>query len=235
MERYLKETELLDYKSPAIKNLVARRGWAKMRAKEQILSIYNYVRDEIRFGFNIQDAIPASRVLSDGYGQCNTKSVLFMALLRAVGLPCRIHGFTVKKELQKGALSGLWYRIAPAELVHTWVELNYEGEWLNIEGFILDLDYLSSLQKRFGADCRGNFCGYGVATDNFANPQVHWEENSTYIQKEGIKEDYGLYDEPDTLFGAHPQKIGLFKRFLFVNVVRHSINRNINRIRKQTV
>lgn len=41
------------------------------------------VRDDIVFGYNIDDEIPASKVLADGYGQCNTKGTLFMALLRA--------------------------------------------------------------------------------------------------------------------------------------------------------
>lgn len=231
MDRYLRETELLDYKSRELKELVARMGWTKMDSKAQILSIYNYVRDEIVFGYNIGDAIPASRVLADGYGQCNTKGTLLMALLRAVGIPCRIHGFTIKKEIQKGALSGLWYKIAPPEIIHSWVEIRYKGEWLNLEGFILDLAYITSLQKKFAAACRGGFCGFGVATDNFAAPEIYWNENSTYIQKEGIVKDLGLYDEPDSFFTEHPQRLSPIKRFLFVNIIRHSMNRNVQKVR----
>mgnify|MGYP002241704325 CR=1 FL=1 len=48
---------------------------------------------------NVDDSIPASKVLKDGYGQCNTKGTLFMALLRACGVPCRIHGFTIDKKI----------------------------------------------------------------------------------------------------------------------------------------
>ncbi|CAH8720987.1 transglutaminase-like domain-containing protein, partial [Paenibacillus thiaminolyticus] len=55
------------------------------------------------------DDIPASEVLRDGRGQCNTKSILLMALLRKVGIPCRIHGFYIDKRMQKGALTGLVY------------------------------------------------------------------------------------------------------------------------------
>ena len=97
---------MLDYSNPSIQELIKGRGWKEIEDFERIKSIYNYVRDEILFGYNIDDDIPASRVLSDGYGQCNTKGTLFMALLRACDIPCRVHGFTIDKKLQKGAMTG---------------------------------------------------------------------------------------------------------------------------------
>lgn len=66
----------------------------------------NFVRDEVTFGYNASDDLPASRVLADHIGQCNTKGTLLMALLRAVGVACRFHRFTIDKALQKGAITG---------------------------------------------------------------------------------------------------------------------------------
>src|SRR5690606_19872037 len=114
-----------------------------------IKSIYNFVRDEILFGYNQGDTISASQVLKDGYGQCNTKANLFMALLRAVGIPNRIHGFTINKALQKGAITGLWYLLSPKNILHSWVEVYHNGAWYNLEGLILDKTYLTALQKKF--------------------------------------------------------------------------------------
>ncbi|MEE9438693.1 MAG: transglutaminase domain-containing protein, partial [Saprospiraceae bacterium] len=91
---------------------------------------------EIRFGYNKSDNIPASKVLSDGYGQCNTKSTLLMALLRAVGIPNRIHGFTIDKALQKGAITGIWYKLAPKNILHSWVEVLINDKWYFLEGVI---------------------------------------------------------------------------------------------------
>lgn len=79
------------------------------------------MRDEIAFGYNTQDDLPASRVLADGIGQCNTKGTLLMALLRAMDVPCRFHGFTIDKALQKGAITGLAYWLAPRNIIHSWV------------------------------------------------------------------------------------------------------------------
>lgn len=231
MSAYLKETGLLNYSHPLIRQIVHSRQWDSMSRKEQVLGIYNYVRDEIRFGYNRADDIPASEVLQDGYGQCNTKGVLFMALLRAVGVPCRMHGFAIDKKLQKGAMKGWYYQLSPREIIHSWVEVLYEGKWLNIEGFILDIPYLTKLQQKF-EQCTGSFCGYGVATDNFQKPDIYWNENDTYVQKEGIVQDFGIYDSPDAFFTGHPQGLSPFKKIIYSRVVRHLMNRNVDHIRQ---
>ena len=107
MKELLKETHMLDFNDSRIQSLIENRGWKNLEQFECIKAIYLYVRDEILFGYNIDDSISASKVLSDGYGQCNTKGTLFMALLRACKIPCRVHGFTIDKQLQKGAMTGM--------------------------------------------------------------------------------------------------------------------------------
>ncbi|MGO4527937.1 transglutaminase family protein [Paenibacillus sp. 2TAF8] len=231
MNNYLEQTQLLNYNHSAIQSLIRSRNWASLPVKEQILHAYNYVRDEIEFGYNRSDDIQASEVLQDGYGQCNTKGILFMALLRALGIPCRIHGFTIHKQLQKGAMKGWYYKLSPKEIIHSWIEVLYNDRWLNIEGFILDLAYLTKLQQKF-EQCTGSFCGYGVATDDFQNPAIFWNENDTYVQKEGIVQDFGTFDNPDQFFSLHPQKLNVIKRMIFSHVVRHLMNRNVRRIRQ---
>lgn len=231
MNNYLIETQLLDYNNPTIQELVFNKQWNLLDKKDRIPSIYNYVRDSIIFGYNRADDITASQVLEDGYGQCNTKGVLFMALLRAVGIPCRIHGFTIDKKLQKGAMRGLYYRLSPKEILHSWVEIYYDEKWLNLEGFILDVPYLTKLQKKF-SECNGSFCGYGVATDDFKNPLIYWNQNHTYIQKEGIVRDLGIYESPDKLFLEHRQNLNKVKRTIYEHVIRHLMNRNIRKIRE---
>lgn len=102
---------------------------------------------------------------------------------------------------------------------------------MNIEGFILDVPYLTKLQQKF-EQCTGSFCGYGAATDNFQNPQIYWNENDTYVQKEGIVQDFGIYDSPDAFFSAHPQGLSPVKKIVYTKVVRHLMNRNVDHIRQ---
>lgn len=229
-DKYLLSTTILDYGSPCIQRIVADRCWARLDEKTKVTSIYNFVRDEIAFGYNIDDNISASEVLKDGFGQCNTKSTLFMALLRAVGVPCRLHGFTIDKKLQKGAQTGLTYLLAPKEIVHSWVEVYFDGKWYVTEGIILDVQYLNGVQSRFSS-CNGSFCGYGIATKNFRNPTIDWDGNDTYIQSEGIVRDFGVYDTPDEFYKEHRQNMTPLKKWLFLHIGRKSMNRNVRKMR----
>lgn len=231
MHEYLKETKILNYTNFDILNLIENRGWKILSVEEKIRQIYNYVKDEMLFGYNKSDDISASKVLADGYGQCNTKNTLFMALLRAASVHCRLHGFTVNKELQKGAIDGIWYKLAPKEILHSWVEVDFNGKWLNMEGLILDHDYVRSVQNKF-KDCTGKFCGYAIATDNFQNPQTEWTGDNTYIQKEAITNDFGIFDSPDDFYKRHGTNLKFIKKFIFKNIARHLINYNIRGIRK---
>ena len=231
MERYLKETRLLDFNRPSLSELVQSRGWATLPEYERIARIYDFVQNEIAFGYNETDDIPASQVYSDGYGQCNTKGTLFMALLRKCGIPCRFHAFTIDKKLQKGVISGPAYNLAPRNIIHSWVEVWFEDKWLNLEGFILDRPYLKSVQTRFSS-VEGAFCGFAVATQSLKNPPIEWKGTDTYIQKEGINHDYGVFDDPDAFYEKHGANLSDIKRFLFRHVVRKWMNNNVSRIRR---
>lgn len=225
----LQPTALLDVHHPAIEGLVVRRGWRGLPSRQRIGAVYDFVRNEIAFGYNAGDDLPASAVLADGIGQCNTKGTLLMALLRAAGIPCRFHGFTIDKTLQRGAVTGLAYRLAPQRIIHSWVEVAFEGRWLPLEGFILDAAYLASLQRRFPHARR--FCGYGAATPDLSAPDVEWRGGPTYIQKEGIVDDFGVFDSPDDFYARHGSNLAGWKRWLYRQVIRHAMNRNVARIR----
>lgn len=155
---YLQATALLDYHHRAMQDLINQRGWQRLTEKDKIGQIYTFVRDEIAFGYNSDDERKASEVLAEGLGQCNTKTTLLMALLRGVGISCRVHGFAIDKKLQKGAQTGLVYYLAPKEIIHSWAEVFYQGQWLDLEGVILDEPYLQAVQKHF-RHCAKPFCG----------------------------------------------------------------------------
>jgi hypothetical protein len=230
-ERYLKETLLLDFSHPSLTELVESRGWASLPKYKRIARIYDFVQNEIAFGYNEADNISASRVYRDGYGQCNTKGVLLMALLRKCGIPCRFHAFTIDKQLQKGAIAGLAYELAPRSIIHSWVEVWFENKWVVLEGFTLDRPYLKSVQGHFSG-VEGAFCGYAIATRNLKNPPIEWKGSDTFIQNEGINHDHGVFDAPDDFYAEHGANLSGIKQALFKYAVRHWMNSNISRIRQ---
>lgn len=51
MDELLERTALVDYDHPSIRDLVAGRGWVALDEEAKIRSVYDFVRDEIRFAF----------------------------------------------------------------------------------------------------------------------------------------------------------------------------------------
>lgn len=227
---YLAETRLLDFGSASVRDLIADRGWTSLPPSDRIGAAYDFVRNEILFGYNSTDDIAASDVLADGYGQCNTKATLLMALFRALDLPCRLHGFTIHKSLQRGVVPELVYVIAPDGIVHSWVEVHLDGRWINLEGFILDKEFLSVLQSRFSGETE-SLCGYGVGTDGLSEPPVEWIGGDTYIQSTGINRDLGLFDSPDQFYARHRQAFGPVRGLLYRLFIRHWMNARVRAIR----
>ncbi len=233
-KKYLDSTFLLDYYDSKIQKLIRDRNWKNLNDVERVKQIHNYVRDEIRFGYNVKDNRKASLVLKDGYGQCNTKSILLMALLRATGIECRIHGFFIDKILQKGAMNGLIYKLAPKKILHSYVEVMVQSTWYNLEGFILDKKYLMAIQKKMIPNKDGSFFGYGIATKKFYHPEIDFNSCDTFIQKEGIVEDLGIFDNPDLFLKVYNQNLSLIKGIVYRFIGRKIMNKNINNIRKNS-
>lgn len=229
--RYIEKTPMLDFQHPSISKLINIRGWGELPKHDAIGEIYAFVRDEIKFGYNEDDQISASQVLKDGYGQCNTKGTLLMALLRAIGVENRVHGFTIYNELQKGAIPNFLFGLAPKRIIHSWVEICLDGRWINLEGYIIDKEYLSKVQRKFLHQSKG-FSGYGVATDDLQNPAIDWVGKNTYIQSNGIADDYGLFDKPDDFYNKFGSNLTGFKKWLYEHLLRHLINANVRKIRK---
>ncbi len=229
-EKHTQNTSMLDFNHPNIQKLIDTKLWRELSEFEAIKQIYNFVKDQIKFGYNADDKLKASQVLADGYGQCNTKGTLLIALLRAVNIPTRIHGFTIDNSLQKGAIPFYLFHFAPQRILHSWVEVHYQNRWVNLEGYIIDQQYLSQVQNKF-SHISNSFSGYGIATKNLQKPQINWHGNSTYIQKEGIAEDFGIYDQPDDLYRHKGSNLRGFKKTLFRYIFRHLMNNNIKRIR----
>ncbi len=229
MDKYLAETKMLDFNSVEIANLIVTRKWNQLDDFNKIKSIYEFVQNEILFGFNADDILSASEVLADGIGQCNTKATLLMALLRGAGIPCRIHAFEVDKDFQKGVTSGLVSILAPKRIVHTWVEVYY-NEWYALEGVITDKKYLSAIQEKY-SEISSQFYGYAIATRNLAHPQIDWNKNDTFIQKEAIVSDYGIFSSPDEFFKEHHQHFSKLKQVLYAKIGSRLMTRNVSKIR----
>ena len=154
--------------------------------------------------------------------------------MRGLGIQCRFHGFTIDQQLQKGAIPSYVFWLAPKYIIHSWVEVYFDGRWINLEGFILDEQYLSSLQQKF-SQAKDEFCGLWCCNKVLLFTRHGLARQDTYIQKEGIHDDFGLYDSPDEVLSEKGTNLSGVKRWLYQRVIRHLINMNVSKIRNKKV
>lgn len=228
---FLHHTTLLDYESIVIQHLIHQRGWKNLSsASEKIAAAYHFVKDEILFGFSPSFQGPASKVLKQGVGSNLDKTILVMALLRALDIPCRLQADMVDKVVHRGLLDWLSYKLCPSELYHNAVQLLYNNRWLTVEGYGIDGAYLSELQAQF-PDYSGSFYGYGIAVLNFRNPDTRWDEGETSIQGKAVVRELGPYNDPDAFYAAHPEAQQRTQSLCYKKLIRLRLNKRIAALR----
>ena len=154
-----------------------------------------------------------------------------MALLSAVGIPCRLHGSKVTKVFQRSLMPKLMAKLAPSCIVHTWAEVFYNGEWLSLEGVITDKTYIAGLQKLF-PEHKGKLFDYAVAVKDFNNLQIDWNGNYTMVQQQAVVKDLGVFDSPDEFYSEYQQEYRGIKKFLYENIGRKIMTKKVAKIRR---
>jgi hypothetical protein len=74
-----------------------------------------------------------------------------------------------------------------------------------------------------------------VATTNLQAPGVDWRGQDTFIQKEGIDQDFGVFDTPDAFYQQHGVNLSGIKQWLYTRFIRHRMNRNVEGKRTRKV
>ncbi len=231
MEKYLEKTAMLNYQAQEIADLIKEQKWDDVNEFDKIGAIYDYVQNNILLGYNKYDSLSSTQVLAEGIGQCNTKATLLMALLRAVGIPCRLHGSLVTKVFQCGLMPKIMAKLAPPLIVHTWAEVYFNGKWLSLEGAITDKTYICCLKKMF-PDHEGKFFDYAVAVEDFNNLQIVWKGKSTSVQQQAVVEDLGVFETPDEFYLKYKQSYHGIKKFSYENIGRKIMTKRVSKIRR---
>lgn len=230
MENFLNNTAMLNYNERAICDLIKAQKWNELDEFVKIGAVYDFVQNKILLGYNRYDDLTATQVLKDGYGQCNTKATLLMALLRALGIPCRLHGTKVTKVFQRSLMPNIMAVLAPPLIVHTWAEAYYRGEWLSLEGVITDKAYIMGLKKMFPG-YQGKFFDYAVAVEDFNRLQLDWKGENTSIQQQAIIKDLGVFDTPDEFYSVYRQDYRGLKKWTYENIGRKIMTKKVIGIR----
>ncbi|WP_299442892.1 transglutaminase family protein [uncultured Rhodospira sp.] len=94
-EASIRPTQFMDYDSPAVRQFVARViPDVDLPLRDKVVRLYHAVRDEILYeiyGADLsEEGMRASSIIKRGSGLCTHKSIVFAAVVRSLGVPCRL-------------------------------------------------------------------------------------------------------------------------------------------------
>lgn len=202
---------------------------------DKLIRIFHFVRDEIEFGFPPEgDFVKASQTLQRGYGQCNTKGILILALCQAAGIPARLHFSRISKEIQHGFFMGLFYSLMPKEISHSWLEVELEGRWMPVDTYINDLTlHNAAVSKLNRIGWHTGFSVSRVAGEPSAELDV---SNTQFSQMGAVVGDDGTWDEPADFFNGpdYLNRPGVIKQALY-RLYLPRVNRRVRRLRQSVL
>jgi transglutaminase-like putative cysteine protease len=211
-EADLSVTQYVNHDDPAIVSLakeIIQKSETNTPTEHAIL-IHNYVRDSILFGWSGRFWNEnASEVLRTGRGYCNTKSTLFAALLRSVGIPCRLQFVNISSEILDGIIDP---RTPYVEHTYTDVFNTEKKRWCHVDSYIVDVPLATAAKEKLTRE--NKVIGYGLHRDG----QSDWNGiDDTFIQyvtnselNQKLKrplstQTYGRYDDIGTFYAAAHQ------------------------------
>lgn len=222
---------LADYDNPIVKNKAIRLTKCCEKVEDKIAALFYYVRDDIKFQLPVElDFVPASRTIKYGYGVCNNKTILFLALCKAIGIESRIHFSLIDKSIQRGLIRGFFYWIIPQKISHSWLEVKINNTWFPIDSYINDAEYYTAAKKKLHLN--GWKIGYSVACSKNASSIELDFKKEQFVQMDAVSDDHGVFDNPEDYFNSphyknRPNALSLF----FYRILIGSVNERIKKMR----
>jgi hypothetical protein len=220
-----------DFDHPLVRSTVERLTGDEASVRDKLEKLFYFVRDDILFGFPPDgDLVKASETIRLGMGQCNTKSVLLVALCRAISIPARVHFSLIKKEIQRGLFTGIGYALMPPLISHSWVEIDVDGRWHRIDSFINDMAFY--LAGRKALEEKGWDTGYSISCASGESSADFNLDEEKFVQMDAVAADHGVWDEPADYYRTdkYKNRPGPLKMFLYRLMIRR-INERVTRMR----
>jgi len=132
--KYLEPTYFFDFKAEPIQRILTDLKGELISDKEKSVALYSLVRDHWKYdpySINLsKEKFRSSYIAKKTTGNCVEKSILLISLLRAVGVPARLHLGKVKNHI---AAERLIEKFGSNELTpHGMVQARLNGKWLKM-------------------------------------------------------------------------------------------------------
>lgn len=196
---FLGPTPVIDTEHPDIVRVARELTAGAASNREKAVRIHDFVRDRVRFGFQSRFYdVRASEVLAGGVGYCNTKSTLFIALLRASGIPARAHFV----DLDSGLLRGVVDPGTPL-VDHCYTEVWDGTRWVKTDSYIVDTPLRAAALERLRAE--GRRYGYGV----HAAGTGEWDGTRDAFSQFVAEPGHATFTRSD--FGVHADVLAFYR------------------------
>lgn len=195
--------------------------------RDRALAVYQHVR-RIPLAAPIKLRLRSARAVMDrNEGDAVDKATLFVALLRAVGLPARV----LFASAYRGVLRGLPVDVAC--LPRPIVEVCIQGRWVRTDTYIFDDAYVAAARYRLQKE-REDY-GYGLC----ANGAVDWDGlRHAYLLGVEQEDEFvmeGTLPFDDALAFARsqgrPQRLGLLAKLVYWDVFAPRLDRVLRTMR----
>jgi Transglutaminase-like superfamily len=163
LARWLMPTEQLDIETSKLRILAERLTQLQSSERLRAIAIHDFVQ-RMPFGCVPEFlSIQASDVIRIGHGDCHTKGILFVALLRAAGIAARLRFVTLPTRFLSGLID-----TGVATMTHAVGEAYIAGKWLQVDTYVVDMDLGNAARTKLRNGSRA--MGYGV----HLHAHTHW-------------------------------------------------------------
>ena len=186
--------DLADHDHPRVQGTASQLTSTKTSQMDQLEAIFDYVRDEIIFGFPPKwDQVKASETLEYQFGYCNTKATLFHALCRSAGIRSRVHAALIDINIMRGIFPGFAFPFLPETGGHSWTEVEIDGEWKPIDSYINDEIFYQKAKNLLHQSDR--VTGYSISESRGASSCEFNFGEKGFMQMGAVIEDHGPWED----------------------------------------
>ncbi len=194
--RWLRGTRQLDVMSPKLRNRATALTLHLETDREKAVVVHDFVKT-LPFGC-VPDysALTASGLLKLGHGDCFTKGMLLVALLRAAQVPARLRFVSLPANFLYGIID-----TEEDTTMHAMAEVLVQGQWRVTDSYVPDAALQNSAIKKLKEEERQ--LGYGIHIGGAR----HWDglsDASAQCDKEDAASlptvDWGVADDPESFY-----------------------------------
>jgi Transglutaminase-like superfamily len=230
---WMRATQQLDITAAPVRILATKLTHSKQNDRTKAMAVHTYVKS-MPFGV-VADFLTnkASDIVKLGYGDCHTKGLLFVALLRASRVPARLRFVTLHTRF----LAGLIDTGTPT-MTHAVAEVYLEGRWLQTDTYVVDADLdrearallqAKKMQLGFGVHMLGN---QDWSTLDDAHAQYHSADPASMPVV-----DWGVAHDPAHFYAdeSHAALRHSFMVRVKWMLAAQIVNRRVGQIRQRSI